>query len=223
MANNLEVKLVPAEANLNQAPRQQPAAEEAATPITNVLIVGVGGQGTLLASRVLAQAVMATGADVKVSEVHGMAQRGGSVVTQVRFGPKVYSPLIQIGQADYILSFEKLEALRWLPYLKRGGELIVNDQSVDPLPVLTGAAKYPEDIPAKIQAVVEDTIVLDASGIAADLGNVKAANVVLLGVLAGKMNLPLAVWEAALEKSVPAKLLALNQAAFKAGLAQVQK
>jgi len=223
VANNLEVKLVAAEANLNQNSKFQANINYTSATITNVLIVGVGGQGTLLASRVLAQAAVAAGADVKVSEVHGMAQRGGSVVTQVRFGSRVYSPLIQIGQADYILSFEKLEAMRWLPYLKKGGGLIVNDQSIDPLPVLTGAAKYPTDIPKKIGALVDNTTFLDASSIATQLGNVKAANVVLLGVLAAQMNLPLAIWEEALEKAVPAKALALNQAAFKTGYEMVKR
>jgi len=196
---------------------------EVKTPLTNVMIVGVGGQGTLMASRVLAQAAVAGGFDVKVSEIHGMAQRGGSVVTEVRFGSKVYSPLIQIGQADYILAFEKLEALRWLPYLKSGGGLIVNDQSIDPLPVLTGAVKYPADITQKIQAVVEKSIIVDAAKIASELGNVKATNIVLLGILAGCLDLPLAVWDRALEKAVPTKVLALNREAFQRGLALVKK
>jgi indolepyruvate ferredoxin oxidoreductase beta subunit len=217
----MEIKLVAAEANLimERGKHQESAS---LIPITNVLIVGVGGQGTLLASRILAQVAVAMGTDVKVSEVHGMAQRGGSVITQVRFGSRVYSPLVQLGQADYILSFEKLEALRWLPYLKKGGGLIVNDQTIDPLPVLTGAAKYPTDIPEKIKALVANTTFLNASDIATRLGNVKAANVVLLGVLAGQMDLPMTMWEEALEKAVPAKVLELNREAFKAGLQMVK-
>lgn len=116
------------------------------TDITNILIVGVGGQGTILASRVLAGAVQMTGQDVKVSEIHGMAQRGGSVVTQVRYGKEVASPIIPEGEADIILAFEKLEALRWLPYLKKDGSILINDQRIDPMPVVVGTAQYPSDI-----------------------------------------------------------------------------
>lgn len=189
--------------------------------VTNVLIVGVGGQGTLLASRILAQVVLQLGHDVKVSEVHGMAQRGGSVVTQVRFGQQVYSPLIARGEADVILAFEKLEALRWLPYLKEGGQIIINDQSIDPLPVLTGTVKYPEAIPEKIKAKVPGTIVLNATDIAAKCGEPRAANVVLLGVLARLLNLNVEMCRQALAKTVPAKALAINEAAFAKGLKTV--
>lgn len=190
--------------------------------VTNVLIVGVGGQGTLLASRILAQVVLQLGYDVKVSEVHGMAQRGGNVVTQVRFGQQVYSPLVAKGEADVILAFEELEALRWLPYLKEGGRIIINDQSIDPLPVLTGAAKYPEAIPEKIKAKVPGTIVVNATDIATKCGESRAANVVLLGVLAKMLNLDLELCRQALEKTVPAKALAINEAAFAEGLKAVQ-
>lgn len=191
-------------------------------PVTNVLIVGVGGQGTLLASRILAQVARQLGHDVKVSEVHGMAQRGGSVVTQVRFGQRVYSPLIAQGEADVILAFEKLEALRWLPYLKAGGQVIINDQSVDPLPVLTGAAKYPEGIPEKIQEVVPNVVVLNATELAIQCGNVRAANVVLLGVLTRLLGFDETVCLQALAKTVPPIALAINEQAFRLGMAAVK-
>ena len=157
--------------------------------VTNILIVGVGGQGTLLTSRILAQVAVQLGYDVKVSEVHGMAQRGGSVVSQVRFGPRVYSPIIARGEADIILAFEKLEAARWLDYLKPDGLVIINEERVDPLPVMTGKVKYPEDITDKIKQKVKDTIVANASEIALDCGNIRAANVDLVGILAAAMDL----------------------------------
>ena len=149
----------------------------------NIMIVGVGGQGTLLASRILGNAVIQKGYDVKVSEVHGMSQRGGSVVTYVKFGDVVHSPIIDKGEADIILAFERLEAYRALPWLKKGGVMIVNDQQINPMPVITGAAKYPENILDKIGAEA-DVTALDALSLALEAGNAKAANVVLIGVLA---------------------------------------
>ena len=154
----------------------------------NILIVGVGGQGTLLTSRILAQVAVDLGYDVKVSEIHGMAQRGGSVVSQVRYGEKIYSPIISKGDADIILAFEKLEAARWLDYLKPDGMIIINDDRVDPLPVMSGKVKYPEDIDQHIAQMVEKTLVVDASSIAVGCGNVRAANVVMVGILAGAMG-----------------------------------
>ncbi|TEB04198.1 indolepyruvate oxidoreductase subunit beta [Pelotomaculum schinkii] len=183
----------------------------------DVLMVGVGGQGTILASRVLAQAAQAAGYDIKVSEIHGMAQRGGSVVTQVRLGEKVYSPLIVKGGADVLLAFEKLEALRLLSYLKKDGVLIVNDQAIDPVPVLVGAAEYPPDIPEYLCTTVPGTLVFDATEIAGRCGTAKAANVVLLGAMARRLPIERAIWEKALAERVPAKLLEVNQAAFAAG------
>lgn len=183
----------------------------------DVLMVGVGGQGTILASRILAQAAQEAGYDVKMSEIHGMAQRGGSVTTQIRLGEKVYSPLIVLGGADILLAFEKLEALRLLPYLKKGGTLIVNNQSIEPVPVLTGAMEYPKDIPGYLQATVPNTLVFDATEIAARCGTVKAANVVLVGALARRMPIERPIWEKALAEHVPAKLLEVNKAAFAAG------
>ena len=182
-----------------------------------VLMVGVGGQRTILASRILAQAAQEAGYDVKMSEIHGMAQRGGSVTTQIRLGQKVYSPLIVHGGADILLAFEKLEALRLLPYLKKGGTLIVNNQAIEPVPVLTGAMEYPEDIPGYLQATVPNTLVFDATEIAARCGTVKAANVVLVGALARRMPIERPIWEKALAEHVPARLLEVNKAAFAAG------
>lgn len=183
----------------------------------NILIVGVGGQGTLLTSRIIAQVAVQMGYDVKVSEVHGMAQRGGSVVSQVRFGDKIYSPIIKKGDADVLLAFEKLEAARWLDYLKPGGKVIINDDRVDPLPVMTGKAKYPQDIDQKIASLVPDTTVVDATSMAIACGNVKAANVVLVGMLAGAMGLPAQEVEKAITAMVPAKALDVNLKAFQEG------
>lgn len=183
----------------------------------NVLMVGVGGQGTILASKVLAAVARAAGYDVKVSEIHGMAQRGGSVVTQVRLGEKVYSPVISEGEADVILAFEELEALRWLSYLKPGGSVIINRQQIYPVPVLAGAAEYPEDIIGKIKERVADVQVLDALGTALECGNAKAANVVLLGAMAKKLPVDEKTWRDALETTVPPRFLEANTAAFKAG------
>jgi len=192
-------------------------------PVTNILIVGVGGQGTLLASRVLARAVISTGADVKVSEVHGMSQRGGSVVTQVRFGKEVFSPLIETGAADAILAFEKLEALRWLPYLKEGGRLIINDLAIDPLPVLVGTAKYPEDCIDQARAATSKVDVLNATDLAGAIGEQRAANMVLLGALSCYLDIADQHWIAAITETVPAKAREMNIKAFEAGRAASKK
>lgn len=184
---------------------------------TNILIVGVGGQGTLLTSRILAQVAVDLGYDVKVSEIHGMAQRGGSVVSQVRYGEKIYSPIISKGDADIILAFEKLEAARWLDYLKPDGMIIINDDRVDPLPVMSGKLKYPEDIDQRIAQMVEKTLVVDASSIAIECGNVRAANVVLVGILAAAIGIPEAEVEKAIHAMVPPKALDINVKAFKQG------
>ncbi|HBV96224.1 MAG: indolepyruvate oxidoreductase subunit beta [Peptococcaceae bacterium BICA1-7] len=183
----------------------------------DILLVGVGGQGTILASRILAHVGQAAGYDIKVSEIHGMAQRGGSVVTQVRMGEKVYSPLIEEGRADVILAFEKLEALRWLSYLKPGGSLLVNDQAIYPVPVLAGLAQYPQDITGYLKAKVKDTVVLDALGTARECGNARAANVVLVGLLARRLPFAEDNWQEALAARVPARFLDVNRKAFAAG------
>ena len=181
-----------------------------------IMIVGVGGQGTLLASRVLGNTVIGEGYDVKVSEVHGMSQRGGSVVTYVKYGEKVYSPIIGEGEADVILAFELLEAYRALPYLKKGGKLIVNDQRIDPMPVITGAASYPENIVEKLSAVA-DVTALDALTLAKEAGNAKAVNVVLIGVLAKTSDISYEKWVDTIRATVPAKLLEVNLKAFDLG------
>ena len=183
---------------------------------TKIMIVGVGGQGTLLASRILGNAVINEGYDVKLSEVHGMSQRGGSVVTYVKYGEKVFSPIIGEGEADIVLAFELLEAYRALPYLKRGGKIIVNDQRINPMPVITGAAKYPEDILGKLSENVDLTHV-DALSIADKAGNIKAVNVVLIGIMAKNTSIPYDVWIKTIKETVPPKFLEVNLKAFDAG------
>ncbi len=184
----------------------------------NVMIVGVGGQGSLLASKLLGNLLVEQGYDVKVSEVHGMSQRGGSVVTYVRYGDKVYSPVIDKGEADFIISFELLEAARWAEYLRPGGRIIVNTQQIDPMPVITGAAAYPEDILAKLRALGLQVDAVDALEIAEQAGSAKAINIVLMGRLARYFDVPQDEWQKALERVVPAKFLALNQKAFALGM-----
>ncbi len=175
------------------------------TGVKSVMIVGVGGQGSLLASKLLGNVLMAQGHDVKVSEVHGMSQRGGSVVTYVRYGDRVYSPIVARGEADAIVSFERLEAARWLPYLKQGGRLIVNDQRISPMPVITGTMEYPADIIEKLRGKGADVVACDALALAGQAGSAKAVNVVLMGVLSTLLDIPEAVWQAALEACVPPK------------------
>lgn len=180
------------------------------------MIVGVGGQGTLLASRILGNTVINEGFDVKVSEVHGMSQRGGSVVTYVKYGDKVFSPIIDKGKADIILAFELLEALRALPWLKEGGKIIVNSQKIDPMPVITGACEYPENIEEKL-ASAADTTVIDALSLAREAGNQKAVNVVLIGVIAKKTDIAYDKWIETLKTTVPEKFLDVNLKAFDLG------
>ena len=182
----------------------------------NIMIVGVGGQGTLLASRILGNTVLNEGFDVKVSEVHGMSQRGGSVVTYVKFGDAVHSPIIDKGEADIILAFELLEAYRALPWLKQGGKMIVNDQQINPMPVITGAAQYPEDIKGKLAALANVTT-LDALALATEAGNTKAVNVVLIGVMAKNTDIPYEKWVETIKATVPAKFLEVNLKAFDLG------
>lgn len=182
----------------------------------NIMIVGVGGQGTLLASRILGNAILSLGYDVKVSEVHGMSQRGGSVVTYVKYGDKVYSPVIDKGEADIILAFEQLEALRALPYLKVGGKMIANTQCINPMPVITGAATYPENIMDTLSSKI-DLTALDALAIAKEAGNTKAVNVVLMGVMASNTDIPYETWVESVRACVPAKFLEINLRAFDAG------
>lgn len=182
----------------------------------NIMIVGVGGQGTLLASRILGNVVIGEGYDVKVSEVHGMSQRGGSVVTYVKYGNEVYSPIIDKGGADIVLAFEMLEAYRALPFLKNNGKMIANIQTIDPMPVITGKADYPEDIKNKLSEKINLTSV-DAAKLALEAGNIKAVNVVLIGVLAKNSEIAYDKWIAAIEKTVPEKFLEVNKKAFDLG------
>lgn len=184
----------------------------------NIMIVGVGGQGTLLASKLLGYVLMENGYEVKVSEVHGMSQRGGSVVTYVRFGDKVYSPVIDKGEADYILSFEKLEAARWLSYLKKDGHMIINTQEVEPMPVIIGAAEYPQNLVEKMKAKGAKVDALDFLKIAEEAGSAKAVNIALLGRLSKYFTeIKEESWQEAIEACVPPKFLELNKKAFELG------
>ena len=181
------------------------------------MIVGVGGQGSLLASKLLGRLLMSRGYDIKVSEVHGMSQRGGSVVTYVRFGHKVYSPVIDKGQADFIVSFELLEAARWTSYLKPQGKIIVNTQQINPMPVIIGAAEYPENLVQKMVDAGLNVDAMDALSLAEQAGNAKAVNLVLMGRLSRYFDIPEEEWMAAIEQSVPPKFLELNKKAFTLG------
>ena len=185
--------------------------------VKNILIVGVGGQGTLLASKLMGKCFVDKGYDVKVSEVHGMSQRGGSVVTYVRYGDKVYSPVIEKGEADIIIAFEQLEAARWLEYLKPDGILIANTQRIDPMPVIMGAAKYPENILTKLQNKNIKVISVDALDLAVKAGNSKSTNVVLLGVTARFLGFERDMWIDIIRSTVPEKMLDINVKAFDLG------
>ena len=186
----------------------------------NIMIVGVGGQGTLLASRILGNAVIRMGYDVKVSEVHGMSQRGGSVVTYVKFGQKVHSPIIGEGEADIILAFELLEAYRALPSLKEGGRLIVNDQRINPMPVITGAASYPHGVLDSLKEKGVSVDDMDALTLACEAGTAKAVNLVLMGRLSRYFpDIPEEKWMAAIEACVKPKFVDINKKAFSLGRA----
>ncbi|HOO22149.1 MAG TPA: indolepyruvate oxidoreductase subunit beta [Clostridia bacterium] len=182
----------------------------------NILIVGVGGQGTLLTSKVLGKYAELAGFDCKLSEVHGMAQRGGSVVTHVRFGKKVYSPIIWEGGADIILAFEKLEAFRYQHYLKEGGVMVVNDMEIYPMPVITGAAAYPTEIKENLSAKMK-TAFINAADIAIKAGTVKALNIVMVGALAKMLAFDIEVMEKAVEACIPPKTLEVNKKALMEG------
>ncbi len=185
----------------------------------NIMIVGVGGQGSLLASKMLGHLLLSAGYDVKVSEVHGMSQRGGSVVTYVRYGDVVNSPVIDAGEADFIVSFELLEAARWLPYLKKDGQIVTNIQQIDPMPVITGAAEYPQGLVEQMRAAGAKVDAMDCVALAREAGSVKAVNIVLMGRLSHYFDLPEEAWMASLEANVPAKFLELNKKAFALGKA----
>ena len=182
----------------------------------NILIVGVGGQGTLLASRVLGTVALKMNFDVKVSEVHGMSQRGGSVVTYVKFGDKVYSPLVEKGEADLIMAFESLEALRYIDYLTKDGKMIINEQEINPMPVIIGKEKYPKNIIATLKET-HRIYSLDALKLAHECGNIKAVNIVLLGVMARLTGIDKKIFIEAIHEVVPAKVLDVNLKAFEEG------
>lgn len=186
----------------------------------SIMIVGVGGQGTLLASRILGNLFIKKGYDVKISEVHGMSQRGGSVVTYVKYGEKVQSPIIDKGEADIILAFEELEAYRYLPYLKKGGTIICNSQNIDPMPVIIGAKKYPENIIEKIKEKDINIISVDADNLAMRAGNIKTVNVCLIGVLSKHTDIDEDMWIDSVKNTVPSKVQDVNVEAFKLGREQ---
>ncbi len=181
------------------------------------MIVGVGGQGSLLASKLLGRLLMDEGYDVKVSEVHGMSQRGGSVVTYVRFGEKVYSPIVTDGEADIIISFEKLEAARYARFLKKDGRIVVNTQQIDPMPVIIGAAQYPETVLTELTDKNVNIDALDALSLAEEAGSSKAVNIVLMGKAAKYFDIPYERWILAIENTVAPKFVEMNKKAFDLG------
>lgn len=187
--------------------------------VKSILLVGVGGQGTILISKILSAGLAQLGYDVKMSEIHGMSQRGGSVSTQVKYGDKVYAPNLGLGEADIIISFEKSEALRALPYLKKGGTIITDEREIYSVPVLTGACTYPHDALEQLKTVVPRLMVIRAAEKAEALGNIKAQNIVLLGTLVRAMGLEKADWHGLIEKMVPPKAVVMNLAAYDAGYA----
>lgn len=185
--------------------------------VRNIMIVGVGGQGALLASKTLGQVLLDAGYDVKVSEVHGMSQRGGSVVTYVRYGEKVYSPIVDKGEADFIVSFEMLEAARYTEYLKKDGRIVVNTQNIDPMPVITGAAEYPADLENKMKNAGFAVDAVDCLSLAEQAGTAKAVNIVLMGRLSKYMDFSEEAWLKAIEKLVKPQFLEMNKKAFMLG------
>ncbi|MCL2151477.1 MAG: indolepyruvate oxidoreductase subunit beta [Oscillospiraceae bacterium] len=184
----------------------------------NIMIVGVGGQGSLLASKLVGNVLLNEGYDAKVSEVHGMSQRGGAVVTYVRYGDKVYSPIVDEGQADIIVSFELLEAARWLSHLAPNGQIVTNTQQIDPIPVITGAVTYPENLVEKMKSAGAKVDAFDALTLADEAGSSKSVNIVMMGRLSKYFPFPKETWMKALEETVPPKYLELNRRAFEAGL-----
>ena len=183
----------------------------------SILLVGVGGQGTILASKLLTLGLMEEGYDVKMSEIHGMSQRGGSVSSQVRYGDKVQSPVIEVGGADILVSFEKLEALRWINYLKPDGKVVVNNYRMDPMPVITGAAEYPDDVLQRLKAAADVTII-DAAAKAEELGNAKVMNVILLGTIIQSMGLNDIDWDRIIKENVKPAFVEINCEALRVGM-----
>ncbi len=187
----------------------------------SILLVGVGGQGTILASKILSSALLEAGYDVKMSEVHGMAQRGGSVTTQIRFGTKVFSPIIGRGEADIVVAFEKMEAIRWIDYLKKDGKMVINDYEIPSAPILMGTAKYPDGILEELNKKT-NVIIFKAANIAKELGNSKTMNIVLLGALVKAMGLEDLNWEKAIRNNIKKKLEDVNIEAFYKGVMQIK-
>lgn len=186
--------------------------------VTNVILTGVGGQGILLASETLSEAAVDAGYDVKRSEIHGMAQRGGSVNSHIRFGRKIYSPLVMKGECDLLLAFEKLEALRMADFVKKEGTIIVNDQRINPSTVITGSAIYPENIEETLREHFKSVIFVDALKIANEAGNSRTANIALLGVAFNILDIPIEIWENAIIHRVPERAIEVNLLAFRMGL-----
>jgi len=187
------------------------------TNVKNILLVGVGGQGTILTSKILSKGFVEHGYDVKMAEIHGMSQRGGSVTTQIRYGEKVYSPVIEKGTVDIIVSFEKTEALRWIDYLKKDGTIIVNDYEIHPVTVNTGAAKYPENVIEEYERAIDHVKVIKAHAIAEELGTTKCMNIVLLGALVKLFSLEAINWKEFIKTTVPPKAVETNIKAFDRG------
>ena len=185
--------------------------------VTNILLVGVGGQGILLASEILSETFMLAGFDVKKSEIHGMSQRGGSVVSHVRYGQEVFSPLVPEGEGDILFGFELMETYRYLPLLKKGGAVVVNDLEIPPSSVLMGQENYPEGLAEKIREQFPDFLLVDGQGLAREAGNLRAANTVLLGAVSRRLDIAESYWLQALEKMVPSKALEVNRKAFQLG------
>ena len=186
----------------------------------SILLVGVGGQGTILASKILSEGLARKGFDIKMSEIHGMSQRGGSVSTHGRYGIKVSAPIVSEGEADVLVAFEKSEAVRWLNYLKKGGWLVVNNYEIKSLPVLTGLAEYPDGVVEQLEKMVDNIKVFNATQIARELGNEKAQNIVLLGALIKALGIDDMDWDSVLEQFMPAKVLELNKKALREGMVQ---
>lgn len=190
---------------------------------TNILLTGVGGQGTILTTKILSAGLVKLGYDVKMSEIHGMSQRGGTVNTQLKFGEKVYAPNIGEGEADIIVAFEKVEALRALPTLKKGGRIIMDEREIYSMPVLIGQQEYPHDADETLKKIVGNVTIIPASKIAEELGSIRSQNICLLGALIAALDLKGIDWEKLVESSVPPKTVEVNVKAFKAGFELASK
>ncbi len=192
------------------------------TDVKNILLAGVGGQGIILASKILATGLINAGYDVKMSEVHGMAQRGGSVTTQVRFGEKVQSPIIGKGQADILVSFETMETGKWIEFLKPEGKIVINEYELPSAPILIGSAVYPEGVIEFIESKVKDVTVLKAADLARELGNVRTMNVIIVGALIKALGLEDIDWKAVISETVKPKFIDINVKALNLGMSQVK-